>query len=320
MSFGYVSEVEPYVSKTITELLLKYKFNVTFCIKNTNAVFLSHTLDKVLLAHEQYDYCELITKTNMAMLFFNERSALDLFFKEHGSRFGLYHSVNNSKYAVVNGGFGGQYFLEYALDVPLEIDMSLYENINAELLTRQYFEHKAPLLILAGKPGCGKTSLIKHIGQSTKKMLVLTNTKQVNEHALNAILKLLWGEDSIIVIDDVFEDLGQREGFVENICQITSGLYSGLPKIIISTNKEIKSIDHALSRRGRCFDIVNIAYLSKEHASKLWKEKTGESRSFENEVSQAEFIDLLSDFRAGTNTRSYILMDASIPTKKIGFG
>jgi SpoVK/Ycf46/Vps4 family AAA+-type ATPase len=134
----------------------------------------------------------------------------------------------------------------YNDDLPYEEIINLLSSQNKELI------------LFNGKPGTGKTSLIKHlIGTiSDKKFLYIDSSLLKNISSSAFISFLLEYRNSIVVLEDCEKILSKREEgnpFMGTLLNLTDGIIGETVncKFICSFNCAESKIDEALLRKGR---------------------------------------------------------------------
>lgn len=148
---------------------------------------------------------------------------------------------------------------------------------------REFFASKANVLVMLGDPGTGKSTLIR------------TVIKELQVHALVAYKTNVIIDDgfikhchdflhdarhteraSAVIVEDADMIMGKRTDgnlAMSEILNATSGIASDSnSKFILSTNlNDIDSIDPALLRPGRCFDILCFRALTADEARAVRK-------------------------------------------------
>lgn len=174
-------------------------------------------------------------------------------------------------------------------------------------------EQESGLIIWHGEKGTGKTSAIRHLLSHTdKKYILVTNAIAAHMAEPEFIAFMMENKDSIFILEDCEQILMAREenrfgGAIANILNMSDGLMSDIfnIKFICTFNTEIKNIDEALLRPGRCFVNYEFKALSKEKSSELLK-SLGHDVSAPREMTLAEIY----------NYNPEMIVS---PKKKVGF-
>lgn len=141
-----------------------------------------------------------------------------------------------------------------------------------------FMASKASILLLIGPPGTGKTTWIKGLLHHTASNALVTYDPVILSKDF-VFAEFISGDTNVMVIEDADNFLRPRDDgndLMHKFLNVGSGLISnGNKKLIFSTNlPNIRDIDEALLRPGRCYDVLNFEHLNKEQAKAL-AEKVG---------------------------------------------
>lgn len=193
-----------------------------------------------------------------------------------------YDTISIRWYFSSNQGIDYSYFEEKSVESILS-EAYPYVAGGIESYVNKYINSKESVLILIGSPGTGKTSLIRYIisqYMKTKKKNKTTPTARCvldNDDANGSVyytadttvlerddmfISFATNQDGIMVMEDIDLHLTSRSDgnvFMYKLLGASDGLMKNINrKIIISTNlSNVKDIDDALIRPGRCFDVLN---------------------------------------------------------------
>ncbi len=141
------------------------------------------------------------------------------------------------------------------------LDINLKENYNDDLPYERIVElinsDDKELILFDGKPGTGKTSLIKHLmGLSDKQFLYIDSNLLETMDSSKFISFLVDFRNSIVVLEDCEKILSNREEgnpFMGTLLNLTDGIIGETvkAKFICSFNCPEHKIDQALLRKGR---------------------------------------------------------------------
>lgn len=140
-------------------------------------------------------------------------------------------------------------------------------------------ERKSGIVVLHGAKGSGKTNFIRHlITNHPKQYFIVTNAIAENLASPEFITFMLEHKDSVLILEDCEKILMKRDDMggyyanaISNILNMSDGLMSDIfnIKFICTFNADIKKIDEALLRKGRCFANYEFQPLCKEKTKAL---------------------------------------------------
>lgn len=136
---------------------------------------------------------------------------------------------------------------------------------------------KSGLIVLRGKMGTGKTSLIRNLITNVPKNYILVTTAIAAHLASPEFLSfMIDNKDSVFILEDCEQILMDRRentfgGAIANILNMSDGLMSDIfnVKFICTFNADINCIDSALLRKGRCYANYEFKELSDEKTKVL---------------------------------------------------
>lgn len=208
----------------------------------------------------------------------------------------------------------------YTIDSKIQpTKLNLEENYNDDLIPvmddiRKFLdERKSGLVILRGKMGTGKTSLIRYlITTCPKNYVLITNALASHLASPEFISFMLDHKNSIFILEDCEQILMARDqtvgGAIANILNMSDGLMSDIfnVKFICTFNADIDKIDSAVLRKGRCFANYEFKPLCKEKTQALLEKRN-------IRVDNPQPMTLAEIFNYGDEDC------AQQPAKKIGF-
>ncbi len=175
-----------------------------------------------------------------------------------------------------------------------------YPLIDVPMMTKLYSEGDENILILTGEPGTGKTCFVK---KSLRELAVNMGRNISVKYVKDIdILKddSFWADLSknmpdVLVLDDLDDELLPRtEGrneIVNHLLSFSDGLFDVKTKVIITTNLSNSAIDSAITRPGRCFEILALPQLTIDQAKSVWKDGFDQTDETFAEVFGDEFED-----------------------------
>lgn len=229
-------------------------------------------------------------------------------------------SMDAEEVSVTTYYHNGSYLDESVFDIDvnlLNVYEELYPDIDVKILLEQFILAKENILILYGPPGTGKTSFLKYMlkqGLSTKKSFLYLKGQKLFEHDL-VWHKLADSRRDFVLLDDLDVALTRsaNNDFVSRLLSLSDGVLCSSTKIIITTNQEIKDIDSALVRPGRCFDFMILEAMPYSYALDLWikkfelpEDKFVALYKKNDKVSQASFMSNVNRLKSNCFERSYV--------------
>jgi ATPase family associated with various cellular activities (AAA) len=150
----------------------------------------------------------------------------------------------------------------------------MYPWLKGESLSSYYnrfVQSDCSILLLIGAPGTGKTSFLRDMLRKTKQNAIVTYHPKVLEQESFFADWYQSSKENFVIAEDADEILSPRSDgnkILSRFLNLGDGLIS-LPnkKIIFTCNLERASdIDSALTRPGRCFDVVKFNSLNREQS------------------------------------------------------
>lgn len=155
-----------------------------------------------------------------------------------------------------------------------EIDPSFYPWIDGDLQEyyKQFMNSRSQILVSFGEPGTGKTTFLRDLICEMGLNAFITYDPKIITSDATMVKYMTSSHFDLIIIEDADELLtsgrGEYNKIIAKILNVSDGLIK-LPrkKLIFTTNlRDVKDIDKAIIRPGRCFDVLEFRKLTVEEA------------------------------------------------------
>lgn len=225
------------------------------------------------------------------------------------------------------------YVLETDSSQPIykKVYPTLYPDIDIDALTTTFLDSNESVLILYGDPGVGKTSFVKYmysmgildrvfILQSLELALKPDAINDFPESHGNTSKDLLFLDDVDILLAprDIKSD-EKNSLILSTFLSMTDSICIP-PKVILTTNVNIKEIDAALIRPGRCFDFIHIKPMTFDYALSIIPEFGLSEDIFRKRftkttepVYQSHFMELVEHNKSNNRLNYYRNLADNIP-------
>ena len=189
---------------------------------------------------------------------------------------------------------------EFKLKSPGKIYQEYYPYIpDVETYAKKFLESSANILVLLGPPGTGKTSFIRDMLISLDESALTTYDEGVMESD-KLYIRFLNSGRKFIILEDADTLLLDRERdnnhVMSKILNASDGLVSINDKKFIFTANIVDEdrIDHALTRPGRCYQVLHFRNLTNEEGEAA-AAKIGTELPHDGEISLAEIFNQRKD-------------------------
>jgi hypothetical protein len=188
-------------------------------------------------------------------------------------------------------------------------DISIETNVNAvkdshypflkdgmNKFLENYHTSNSSILLLAGDPGSGKTSLIRHYISKYRLNSMVTYDESIMMRDDFYINFLTSSKKHVLIVEDADLLLSKRDNadnkIMSKFLNVSDGLVKGSnKKIIFSTNiTQLNKIDPAIIRKGRCFDVVEFRKLTKNEANAVCRDHELSELSIDKEYNLTEIF------------------------------
>ncbi len=175
-----------------------------------------------------------------------------------------------------------------------------------------------PVLILIGKPGMAKTTLVRGLLYHTNKSACAVYDSDTVRSHLSAVVDAMNEEENqFAIFEDASDLIASREDgnkIMQTLLNTSDGLTPQTKgkKIIFTTNlPSIANIDEALMRPGRCYGVINFNAYTAEQARAVAEEQGIKDHHFDDSKSYT----LAEVIEQGRNR-----MIAKQSVRRMGFG
>jgi hypothetical protein len=187
--------------------------------------------------------------------------------------------------------------------LPISEMYPFLEDESVEEYYNRFMDSSASILLLIGPPGTGKTTFIRGLLHHVQKNAIVTYDEKILERDY-VFAQFVEGDAGVMVIEDADNFLRPRDegnGMMHRFLNVGDGLISlKNKKMIFSTNlPSVRDVDAALTRPGRCFDVITFDNYTLEQAKKL---ATKLDIPFEEKESKKDTYSLAEVFYKQQNT------------------
>jgi len=310
----YFDENEKLVYKPYYEAFDSLKFSLKTKIDTRkiveNLIKTKLPKDQYFFCYSQHEYlyCGEITKTNVisdfetstdichflisltlsdstdSSSFYEEifTDNIDIAFEEIKKYIEKYELKNNIDFGIAAIDATNSVYTSYYDYTPIDIDIDKNYNddfkpVYEKICNIIESEGKSSLMLFYGKPGTGKSSVLKNLISKypMKEFVFIDGALLASASPEKLMSYFLDNCDTVFILEDCEKALLTREHYANPVISIllnlTDGIISDVLKIkfICTFNTALNKIDEALLRKGRLSLKYEFKELDKEKASKL---------------------------------------------------
>lgn len=217
------------------------------------------------------------------------------------------------------------YLLETDSSQPMykKVYPSLYPDIDINALTTSFLDSSESILILYGDPGVGKTSFVKYmysLGILDRVFILQSLELALKPEAINdfpdsdnsSSKDLLFLDDIDILLAPRDNKADEKNSLILSTFLSMTDSISIPPKVILTTNVNIKEIDSAVIRPGRCFDFIHVRPMTHDYCLTILPEFNLPEDVFrtrfpnkEESVYQSHFMELIDTYKSNNRPTYY---------------
>jgi len=297
-----------------------------FLYKEKTAEFVSNEISDIHIFinswKKNYGYVEILGMDPKELEFFYDKY-IDFFLDTDGYKIQLhsYYIENGLKYDVNTIG-------EEDIE---DISTDFYPDFKStDMFFEEFLKAKENIVVIAGKSGIGKskfaTLALKYAIEHGEEFsddddyyeedgnINVAYVKNEKILALDTFwIDLRKFDYNFVILDDLDFFLSPRNQvvnseieelknqFVSHFLSFSDGLLPNKTKFIITTNRDIDSIDEALLREGRMFGVFSFSELTYDQAKEIWIKNELNEEDFEKEFSEEKVL----QSKLGSKIHSY---------------